>query len=390
MHITVYCPHCQSRYQLDPTLRGKRMRCPNNLCRMVFEVREEGERRGVRPPMPEPQIDLGALTEAQSVAESEAPESSLRPEPDSEKTWDSKWEPPPIRREDNMGKRRGVTPPVLEPATASVREPAGLRRAARLMIVTMVIVLVGVLGLGIYWVKGKGAANEEERFKKAQELCQNQQFDEAKVAFQHLLRDFPSGKNRPQYDFLVEFSALRAAAYGPRDQPEERADALKNLLQFLNIYRNDPLLKDYHGDVWHTLQRLAGELTTLAEQKQEVHIWPTLNMPGRKRVNSRRRPVPAWTKSRRTCKRNSRAVQALLAAHAARLELLETLRNFRSQGTARAVRDGRIRADNAHLASDPEVKALLDELVERSSRQSGFHTGGNRCTDATPFARRGG
>lgn len=40
-HISVHCPHCLSRYQLDPSLQGKQLRCPNPQCRCVFEVREE-------------------------------------------------------------------------------------------------------------------------------------------------------------------------------------------------------------------------------------------------------------------------------------------------------------------------------------------------------------
>jgi tetratricopeptide (TPR) repeat protein len=42
MHITAYCPSCHSRYQLDPGLRGQRMRCPNPVCREVFEVQDAG------------------------------------------------------------------------------------------------------------------------------------------------------------------------------------------------------------------------------------------------------------------------------------------------------------------------------------------------------------
>jgi outer membrane protein assembly factor BamB/TolA-binding protein len=38
--ITVYCPSCRSRFQLDPSLRGQSIRCPNHTCREVFEVRE--------------------------------------------------------------------------------------------------------------------------------------------------------------------------------------------------------------------------------------------------------------------------------------------------------------------------------------------------------------
>ena len=43
MNITVFCPRCESRYQVDESLNGKRMRCPNPLCKTIFEVRAEGD-----------------------------------------------------------------------------------------------------------------------------------------------------------------------------------------------------------------------------------------------------------------------------------------------------------------------------------------------------------
>ncbi len=43
MHLAVTCPRCQSKYQLDPGMRGKRMRCPNTICRAIFEVRGDDD-----------------------------------------------------------------------------------------------------------------------------------------------------------------------------------------------------------------------------------------------------------------------------------------------------------------------------------------------------------
>ncbi|HLJ92864.1 MAG TPA: outer membrane protein assembly factor BamD, partial [Gemmataceae bacterium] len=48
MHITAYCPSCRSRYQLDAGLRGQRIRCPNPVCREIFDVRES-EPEGAKP-----------------------------------------------------------------------------------------------------------------------------------------------------------------------------------------------------------------------------------------------------------------------------------------------------------------------------------------------------
>lgn len=43
MRLSVTCPRCQSKYQLDAAMRGKRMRCPNSICREVFEARDDAE-----------------------------------------------------------------------------------------------------------------------------------------------------------------------------------------------------------------------------------------------------------------------------------------------------------------------------------------------------------
>src|SRR5438874_11181307 len=50
MLIKTTCPRCESTYQVDPALRGKRMRCPNASCRWIFEVHEVG----TPPPPPTP------------------------------------------------------------------------------------------------------------------------------------------------------------------------------------------------------------------------------------------------------------------------------------------------------------------------------------------------
>src|SRR5450631_3463764 len=52
MHIAAVCPRCESRYQLDESLRGKRMRCPNPLCKIIFEVRAESDQPTAEVPKP--------------------------------------------------------------------------------------------------------------------------------------------------------------------------------------------------------------------------------------------------------------------------------------------------------------------------------------------------
>src|SRR4051794_17795050 len=106
MHITVFCPHCQSRYQLDPSLRGKRMRCPNTICRMVFEVREESE--AAPPPASKAEetpasvkkpVTTGSVGEVVPVLSAEAaPAEPALPETPTVKEPVQQWTAPPVRK----------------------------------------------------------------------------------------------------------------------------------------------------------------------------------------------------------------------------------------------------------------------------------------------------
>ena len=53
MQIIAICPQCETRYQLDAAMRGKRTQCKNPWCRAIFEVREEaGPGPTAAPPEP--------------------------------------------------------------------------------------------------------------------------------------------------------------------------------------------------------------------------------------------------------------------------------------------------------------------------------------------------
>ncbi len=58
MTIVVECPHCESRYNLQPDMSGKTMRCPNGDCREIFTVQP------VDPPKPVTPV-VAEITNAQ-------------------------------------------------------------------------------------------------------------------------------------------------------------------------------------------------------------------------------------------------------------------------------------------------------------------------------------
>ncbi len=220
------------------------------------------------------------------------------------------------------------------------------------------------LGGGVYLLKGHGAANEAERFAKAQGLYQNQDFGEATAGFQNLLRDFPGSAQARLYSFLVEMSAICAAVYAPPERQDERANALNRMLLFLEINRNDPLLKEYHGDIWRTLQRLSRELVRSAE---ENHDALALAQAKRSWAETARFVPPAGAKVNDVASEldaEFQRVNSLLAARASRLELLKELSELATRGSAAAVRAGRTLAKNAGLDQDAEVVSLLEAAVK--------------------------
>src|SRR5262245_17242321 len=87
MHLSVTCPQCSSKYQLDPSMRGKRMRCPNTLCRAVFDVRDDND------PLPQtPAPDAKVTTEAW-----QPPPTAIQEAPPAVKEAVKVKEPPPAK-----------------------------------------------------------------------------------------------------------------------------------------------------------------------------------------------------------------------------------------------------------------------------------------------------
>ncbi len=114
-HLTVSCPSCGVSYQLDPELRGKKIRCPNTLCRTPFIVKDDSEPdpppepnlTAPPPPQPTDQVTgtVGSMVplvsiEPDSSDTSGTPSAEDAPKPSSgEKPKFASWDqPPPVRQ----------------------------------------------------------------------------------------------------------------------------------------------------------------------------------------------------------------------------------------------------------------------------------------------------
>ena len=103
MPLSVTCPRCESKYQLDAGMRGKRMRCPNPICRAVFDVRDDAD-------VPAPSVPV--------VEEPKAKESPpLAPKPvEVKKLEPVKLAPPPSDFPDDFPDDDAVAPVTLTPS----------------------------------------------------------------------------------------------------------------------------------------------------------------------------------------------------------------------------------------------------------------------------------
>src|SRR5690349_11706425 len=106
MPLSVTCPRCESKYQLDPAMRGKRMRCPNTICRAVFEVRDDNDPPVVVEPPPVEETPPAKPLEA-------APVEAKMPEPVKRKPIPKPIEPPV----------KELPKPAAPPTEAKAKEP---------------------------------------------------------------------------------------------------------------------------------------------------------------------------------------------------------------------------------------------------------------------------
>lgn len=426
MQILVTCPHCQSSYQLDPSMRGKRMRCPNSICRATFEVDVPEEKNGAPPaaPMdclakpPTPLQQSGIVGELVPVLPATAEETpptphpleTLKVEPDrkpSSAPWaleaasapvfvpgdidfpgdvpvagapppqivagprelgPGKWELPPLRGEATI--RAGPRAVAVEAAAASSvgavkpKRPSKAGRGALLLVLLITVVLGGLAGGAYLLIRSGQETQETDRFQKAMELYDSRDFAESALAFRQLLADYPASPNRALYDLLRELSSVREPVYRMNDNDGhdsvgEAAKSLENVLQFLGFYKNDPLLKDRHGDIWQTLKKLTEALSNLAEEKQDPEL---LVLARASWEHARKFQPPVGIRVDEIEQRFAR-IAGSIGARNRRLEALGDLKGMLGRPSAAAVREARGLASKSGLDNDPEAKAILKELV---------------------------
>jgi outer membrane protein assembly factor BamB len=285
VHIITYCPSCQSRYQLEPDLVGKQIRCPNPVCRQIFEVQVDGkngependdspdsirwqdEPPPVRRAEPTKADPPSPRSKAPGFGPSTVPTGAVPPVSDRSAPSDDPppaWPAPPVGVPDESAADSPAaafesTPPPVFPPTARARR----RRSLWLTVgISLSVALLSTLVTVFVW--SALHETEENLFQAAKDLYAEGKFAQAADKFDRLIRDYPDSPQFDQYDLLAALNRARDDAEGnPNVSPEK---ALVGLEYFVETYGKRPTFEAYRADLVRSLNVVAERLATSASE----------------------------------------------------------------------------------------------------------------------------
>lgn len=294
MSIAAECPHCETRFHLQPELAGRTMRCPNPDCRQVFEVaaalpplpmmpRDETPAPSPPPPPPPTRRPEPVVVEAQL-----APTQPKKPKPakpakpakvveaqvvapakpaggPKEVVWTPGADLPPAAPPPPPPKPREYAEPYEEPVRR--RRKRG-RNLGPLILIGLLVLLVLVGGAaGLYLLQYQGKV-QEQTAEKANDLYKQQKYAEAKKAFDALAAEYPDHADVEQYKYFADLAQMQLAArkLGNQSDPRPAVAALK---EFVTARKDSPFSKpDKFGyDVYDAGKKIAEDAATFAQDR---------------------------------------------------------------------------------------------------------------------------
>ena len=313
MSIVAECPHCETRFNLQPDLAGKSMRCPNPDCRQVFVVQAGGGRPAPKPrPRPDPEEGLPTV-EAEIVplppvkparparpsrpsppaappararsqpkpAEFEVVEEPACPPGVQEVEWSADADvppPPPAKGKPEREPKESRRSPVRAAAVDEYDDDDLLQRRKRkkpknrsvVVLFAMGVLILGLLGAGaayIYKLNKKGEANADQQaldqFKKGD-------YTAAGKSYEKLLADSPNSPNNDRYKLMADICGVRVAI-GSVANKEDPSGSIKKVKAFQETHKSSPLAKPtadgFGAVIYDGGQKLADDIAGFANER---------------------------------------------------------------------------------------------------------------------------
>jgi outer membrane protein assembly factor BamB len=275
------------------------------------------------------------------------------------------WQAPPVRS-DADGFVSELFPEATSPrAPSAVTAPLAVpgRRRSRWLIAGLLLILAAGLAGGFVLIQGTRPDEEAVQLKRAEELYQDKNFADAAIQFRQLLNDFPESKNSARYRFLAELSDIRETVYNARDA-DESGKAFARLYEFLQLYRDDSLLKPEQGEVWRTLYRAAKGLTS-GDQEENQRELLALARQALKEAKHFEPPSGADPlRAKRDLEETLAVMEKRIKVRERRQDVLAQVEALAAKPSADAVRKSRQLVVEAGFEEDGEFKKMLRKLVE--------------------------
>ena len=401
MTIPVDCPHCETRFQLQPDTVGKPTRCP--VCKEFFVVAPADEPLPAPKPAPAPRQPARAERPYERV-ESGAPVAPIfedeprpAPRPPAVKApaqpaggprevvwWDESAAPPapaddaPVRATRQMRAEHAAGGSDDGDDADFIRRRPARRSYGQYVAGGLALGVVGLLAAGVFGVFRAGELREDRAAEAAQLAYDDGQFPQASEQFAKLAEAFPASPQLERYRFLAALAQLQqtASAPGLADDP---APAEQSFTKFLADHGESALAKPgegFGGDVVSAGKKVADAVADSTATRLKRFQADRTKLGELGAVESRtaelKRLIPAVEKFRgpqsadlASVSAKAGELEALAAKERHRLEVLAPYRDLDRDPTAPKIEAFEAVLANEKLAQDAEALGMVASAEKR-------------------------
>jgi len=287
--IGIECPHCETLFQLDPSVVGRAIRCPNPDCREIFEAQSTTVPLPVpvsptAKPAPQvvPYIEGEAVPAPPKAAiPAVAVGKSLPPLPAAPAADQAKkvvaWNedqpaPKPVQKPEPLALPRRKPAEEADDIPISTRKKKPVLN--KLILAALVVGTLAMLGIGGWFVFRKIVLDEQQMAKQAEKEYADGKFGEASKQYEELAREYPTSEYHEKYEFFAQLAATQAAI-GSVTTRENPTPALKAFDTFLAERGDSGYAKPETGfgvDVLQAGQKLTNALGDHAADRIKAYI----------------------------------------------------------------------------------------------------------------------
>jgi hypothetical protein len=374
VRITVTCPVCSKRSQIEDKYKGKRLRCPYPDCRAGFRLSEEGEALPVateevqeepRPAVADWQDAPPPRQPREEVYEAPAEEAYEAPVEEAQDEGDVVSEAADDGEESDNGEGGGYDYDLYAPRK---------KHTARNILIGFII-LAGIGG-GIAWYLQRGLVGQsiDKVEAQADKEYTGGNFNGAQKIYQDLLRRDPKNGKAPRWELRAKFCEIRSLIPTNKEDLER---AFKLIPEFIANYGSGKKKEftthynDIKEDLWATMVAFVNGGSSDAERSLSRPMYEkTLALFEKTReLGGNLRDSESAEKKHNELRNKLTAVQRLIATNEAVKGLIEKLKQL-----AQDTRPGSVSVEDAlqelraQVKVDPavgenaEVKALIAQL----------------------------